>query len=366
MTTGGLAVLHLSADIFFQKHQDDSRSPGVTNRAITPRWTNDAGRKTKNMKTYPKINYAFRPKSYWADVDLLAAILRNVAGENRRRMIRDYWAAGKLDELDPALLAEEVDEDTRQLLGQIHPSFMGGEYLPGYRPGEVEIARISLQSTTGDVFSLRARPLSKRIGYRVVDEYQSKYSLPIKTSKKPLTLAEVIRQLDEGTGEGVEGDGGLSLGPNIGNAGDGDFEGLRHFTTISSPFYPGLEGHFEHVFEEWVATSVAERDRAAGSLLILPDDAPNPTPTAPKADPYSGEYYDKLRAIGVQVGSATWGSGLTVASNRVPGKRPSRATPVASTPSSSGFSPTTAAVPPSGIPPAKPSPSNPLRDTSTP
>ena len=69
------------------------------------------------MKTYPKINYAFRPKSYWADVNPLAAILRNVTWENRRKMIRDYWAAGKLAELDPALLADEIAPATGHDLG---------------------------------------------------------------------------------------------------------------------------------------------------------------------------------------------------------------------------------------------------------
>jgi hypothetical protein len=85
------------------------------------------------MKQYHRIDYAFRPKSYWTDSDPLSAILRNVKGENRRRMIRDHWRAGKLDELDPGLLGEEVDAETRERLGRIHPSFMGGEYMPGYQ-----------------------------------------------------------------------------------------------------------------------------------------------------------------------------------------------------------------------------------------
>jgi len=43
-------------------------------------------------------------------------------------------------------------------LDLIHPSFMGGEYLPDYRRDEIEIARIELESTTSDVISVRARP----------------------------------------------------------------------------------------------------------------------------------------------------------------------------------------------------------------
>lgn len=47
-------------------------------------------------------------------------------------MIRDYWKAGHLDELDPGLLHDAIDEDSRDRLGSIGPSFMGDEYLPDY------------------------------------------------------------------------------------------------------------------------------------------------------------------------------------------------------------------------------------------
>ncbi len=94
-------------------------------------------------------------------------------------MITDYWNAGKLEELDPALLHDVPHDAARQSLGRIHPSFMGGEYLPGYLPGEVEIARICLRSTTSDVISLRARPNEAGIAYRIADEYEGNFSLPI-------------------------------------------------------------------------------------------------------------------------------------------------------------------------------------------
>jgi hypothetical protein len=84
------------------------------------------------MKRYANIDYSFRPEGYWSDKDPLCAILRNVKGEKRRQMIIDYWNAGRLDELEADLLADEVDEGTKDRLGKIHPSFMGGEYMPGY------------------------------------------------------------------------------------------------------------------------------------------------------------------------------------------------------------------------------------------
>ena len=111
-------------------------------------------------------------------------------------MIRDYYAAGKLDELSNELLNESLDEETRNRLGQIHPSLMGGEYLPDYRRQEVEIVRIELKSTTSDVISLRARSSGSRIKYRLVDENDSGYGLPQQSSKRPFSLRELISFLD--------------------------------------------------------------------------------------------------------------------------------------------------------------------------
>jgi len=209
------------------------------------------------MRTYPGINYDYRPDSYWGSGDPLQVILRNVNGENRRQMILDYAQQRRLEELDENLLKDELDEEARTRLGQIHPSFMGGDYLPGYLPGDVEIARICLQSTTSDAISLRAAPTARgAIGYCVVDEYDEAFVLPIPESDQPLTLAELIRQLDEGDMENdAVAEGGLSLGWNNSNADDGDRERLRHFTSISSEFYPQLEEHYERVFDDRVAES---------------------------------------------------------------------------------------------------------------
>jgi hypothetical protein len=39
----------------------------------------------------------------------------------------------------------------RQATGALHPSAMGGEYLPDQQEDEIEIARINIDSTTNDV-----------------------------------------------------------------------------------------------------------------------------------------------------------------------------------------------------------------------
>ena len=67
----------------------------------------------------------------------------------------------------------------------IHPSFMGGEYLPDYGRDEVEIARIELDSTTSDVINVRAQPRGKRIRYSVCDEYGWSIAFRRKLRAKP-------------------------------------------------------------------------------------------------------------------------------------------------------------------------------------
>jgi hypothetical protein len=42
-------------------------------------------------------------------------------------MIRDYYEAGKLDQLSDELLSDSLNDEARISLGKIHPTFMGGE-----------------------------------------------------------------------------------------------------------------------------------------------------------------------------------------------------------------------------------------------
>ena len=127
----------------------------------------------------------------------------------------------------------------------------------------MEIARICLRSTTSDVISLRARPHKTGIAYRIADEYEGNFVLPITQSKRPLTLAELVRQFEHGWLHELEYDGGLALGYNNMNAEGCDFEDLRNFTRITSTLYRQLEGHFECVYDDWVKESCAERDNEA-------------------------------------------------------------------------------------------------------
>jgi hypothetical protein len=224
---------------------------------------------------HPDIDYEFRPSSYWEPADdVLQAVLRNVKGTRRREMITEFFREGRLDELAQELTLEELSDQARESLGRIHPTFMGGEYLPGYRANEVEIARIALESTTADVTSVRARLVERkrpRIEYRVVDEYQCEFVFEPTSSSKPLTLGQLIDSLDrvEQSGGGFDFDSvwlrhGWVLSANETNracSDTGDSVPYRNFTSISSEFYPDLVRHYRWLIDRWAdAYALSEID----------------------------------------------------------------------------------------------------------
>ena len=193
----------------------------------------------------------YRPDSYW---DTPEAIHANIKGDFRQRAVKDAIAAGELDKVPSPIFADEISDELRHFAGSINPSFMGGEYLPSYLENEVEIARVSLNSVTADVTSIRAIP---GIHYRVVDEYETHYQLKQARSQKPLTMREIIALLD--TVERKESDStGLvrlyweNLEPQFGPEEDVDF------TTVSSAYYPALEQWWEAEAAKWLATNLDE------------------------------------------------------------------------------------------------------------
>ena len=189
------------------------------------------------------LDLSFQPGTYWPDDACRTALLGNIKGTVRRRLLQESIEAGAGDIPPEALLQPALGEDLRRDLGRIHPSLMGGEYLPDYLETEVEIARIVLESVTGDVISIRARIGGEGIAYRIVDEYELDYTCAIPTSLRPLTQGEMIRLLeasDHPAGPGLvvqllEGTGYYT------------FESCLSFVTVESDFYPGLRAHFKEV-----------------------------------------------------------------------------------------------------------------------
>jgi hypothetical protein len=202
-------------------------------------------------RRFDDINYRFRPKSYIDAGDPLQAILKNVQGSRRRRIIHDFFAAGRLEELTDAILLDVLSDEQRAWLGAVHPSFLEGEYLTAYRVGEVEIARIELQSTTADVISVRAQPANIRFVYSICDEYESKFTVSPASSIRPLTLAELIGMIDNaGFRESLGIDytvrnyeGGTRTAERL--------DALKTFTRVESTFYPQITVHYRRLVQSW-------------------------------------------------------------------------------------------------------------------
>src|SRR5262249_23554608 len=107
--------------------------PRTANQGVGPNYARHLFKPPQNLlrsietTLYAGIDYNFRPDSYrTASANPLEAMLRNMKGRRRREMVRDIYAAGKLEELSNILLSDSLDDEARKRLGQIHPTFMGG------------------------------------------------------------------------------------------------------------------------------------------------------------------------------------------------------------------------------------------------
>lgn len=218
------------------------------------------------MRESSNYDMQYRPAGYFKATDAELMALSRIKGEKRRQIARelaegrdpedlDYLESMALAVLRSSLTSEELSEGERDALGKLHPSFMGGEFLPSLPREEVEIARISLESTTADVISVRARAEGGKIRYSIVDEYETDFNVEPKESEHPLTMEELVRLIDgaEGGASAEEGgEGGLTdsfRDMNLGGAGDP--AELIDFVTVFSGFYPELQRYYRDKAIEW-------------------------------------------------------------------------------------------------------------------
>jgi len=139
------------------------------------------------------IDLDYRPQTYFWALDAGIRLASDITGAHRKAMYEQAVQDGN-DALATLLIEEPVlSGESRQTFGSFHPAFMGGEYLPRRKAQEVEIARITIASTTQDVTCVYARRTKSRIHYRVVDEYEGDtLSRPTRTSTRPLTLEQLV------------------------------------------------------------------------------------------------------------------------------------------------------------------------------
>ena len=166
-----------------------------------------------------------------------------------------------LNEFERRLKAAISNGDSSNIrLPAVRFGFEGGNYLPKFLNCEVEIARLALESTTWDVKSIRARPTSRGIAYRVVDEYNNKYSFGPKTTRRPLSMRQLVDLI-----EGLNVDGVSSSPAALRSDQTADdvneIRQLETFVTVSSDFYPSLEAWYSYEAERWAEDQLSELPR---------------------------------------------------------------------------------------------------------
>ncbi len=202
-------------------------------------------------ESFDGIDLDFRPKAYFWPIAAETHLLATIKGAARRAEAARLIAAGAFNMLDSFLAASALDEEDRSSWGRIHPSLMGGEYLPDRAKTEIEVARISIASTTGDVTSVYARRQAKRISYRVVDEYEGETlsTRTQRTSIHPLTLGQLTDffltawRLDE-----------------VLQMNELDRDGAHDFVSPSSAFYPQFDELVRERIDEWIPLKETQED----------------------------------------------------------------------------------------------------------
>lgn len=187
------------------------------------------------------IDLAYRPRTYFWPHGLKPHPLSSIKGANRKALISSVLAEDADADVPPVLLQPSLPGPLRSHLAGLHPSAMGGEYLPDLVAAEVEVARITIASTTQDVTCVYAHQAKDRIVLRVVDEYDGATlsGRTRRSTKQPLSLEQFVRfflgawDLFEVLGMNFEADGYPE-------------SQVYGFFRGSSDFYPDFDGLLRH------------------------------------------------------------------------------------------------------------------------
>jgi len=212
----------------------------------------------------------YRPASYWGSLDEAAEILARIPGTERREIAGRILATQGVAGLRGWIATEQLTDAERRAWGRIHPAMMGGEYLPSIDPAEVEIARIAMESTTGDIISIRARHDRGEIRYSVVDEYDTAFKLTVERSTQPLSTRELVELIDHShSADDEPGKVGLVFPILEANYELADKpETLGGFISVSSEYYPGLDAFYDARIDEWLGTrQIAAHELDHGAVI---------------------------------------------------------------------------------------------------
>jgi hypothetical protein len=140
-----------------------------------------------------RIDESYRPANYFWAYDRGIRLASNIKGAERKALYERLLKEGDSGACDVLLTQSSLTVEQRRM-ANTHPAFMGGEYLPDCDANEVEIARITIASTTQDVTCVYAKRVTGGIDYRVVDEYEG-MTLDDETARRtsePMALSELV------------------------------------------------------------------------------------------------------------------------------------------------------------------------------
>jgi len=203
------------------------------------------------------INLSFRPDTYWPESLTPEQLLSRIRGKRRQDIARQLYKEFGFIALNEFLVREGLSKEDRTAWGAADPGCMGGEYLPEMEEGEVEIARISLASTTSDQISVRARRDGELIRYRIVGEYEEeeamRQQLPFDVAGRPLSLDELMNMIQGAkTSDSTYPVGIFSSSWAMMLEFAEDPEEIAGFLSVSSAFYPQIGDCYETLAEEWL------------------------------------------------------------------------------------------------------------------
>lgn len=200
------------------------------------------------------IDWAFQPESFHFDLVIKDLLPPKIKGQLRQELIARVLQGELFDQTPVELFESALGEEARQLLGSIHPHLMGGEYLPDRGLCEVEIARITLNSTTMDVTCVYASPHRDGVFYRLVDEYggETLSGETEFTQSGNLSLKELVGFFLAGW------DLRACLECNFDNWGYQAEEVHAFVYSISSDYFPEFGLAVRSVIDEWLSQARAD------------------------------------------------------------------------------------------------------------
>ena len=200
------------------------------------------------------IDLAYRPESYFWAYDNNIKLASDIKGAERKAMYERAIHSGDTELANAIISVPELTHEERKAQSSIHPGWMGGEYLPSRGLEEVEIARITIASTTQDVTCVYAKRGKSRIYYRVVDEYEGMtLDERSRTSVKPLTLNELFNFFIKGW------DLFCCLEANFGHHGYPRDEVQGFIVDASSSFYAEFGDLVTQKIDAWIDQRKQER-----------------------------------------------------------------------------------------------------------